>query len=57
MTWEIAPVGGLCNLTVVHDDFDGETATYRRVASGWPFIMSSLKSYLEIGEPLPRRAG
>jgi hypothetical protein len=56
VTWEITPIDELCKLTVVHDEFGGETATYRRVAGGWPFILSSLKSYLETGEPLPRRA-
>ena len=40
----------------VHDDFDGETATYRAVAGGWPLNLSALKTLLETGEPLRRAA-
>jgi uncharacterized protein YndB with AHSA1/START domain/DNA-binding transcriptional ArsR family regulator len=54
VTWEIEPRGATCKLTLVHDDFAaGETATYLKVGGGWPFILSSLKTYLETGEPLP----
>jgi uncharacterized protein YndB with AHSA1/START domain/DNA-binding transcriptional ArsR family regulator len=54
VTWEIAPVGDMCRLTVVHDDFaDGERNTYDKVGGGWPYILSSLKSVLETGAPLP----
>jgi uncharacterized protein YndB with AHSA1/START domain/DNA-binding transcriptional ArsR family regulator len=53
VTWEIEPVmGDTCKLTVVHDDFPRETATFKSVASGWPLILSSLKSLLETGEGL-----
>ena len=47
----------LCKLTVVHDDFDGETKTYREVGEGWPWILHSLKSLLETGTPLPPPEG
>jgi uncharacterized protein YndB with AHSA1/START domain/DNA-binding transcriptional ArsR family regulator len=53
VTWEIEPVGDTCRLTLVHDDFTGETETYRSVGSGWPLVLSSLKSLLETGEGLP----
>jgi uncharacterized protein YndB with AHSA1/START domain/DNA-binding transcriptional ArsR family regulator len=57
VTWEIVPQGELCKLTVIHDGFaPGELATYRKVGGGWPYILSSLKSVLETGEPLPERA-
>ena len=56
VTWEITPMGEMSKLSLVHDDFDGETATYRDVA-GWAWILSSLKSLLEIGEPLPAPQG
>jgi uncharacterized protein YndB with AHSA1/START domain/DNA-binding transcriptional ArsR family regulator len=55
VTWEIEPAGpGVVRLTVTHDDFPGETATFREVARGWPLVLSSLKTLLETGEPLPR---
>jgi uncharacterized protein YndB with AHSA1/START domain/DNA-binding transcriptional ArsR family regulator len=54
VTWEIAPAGEMCRLTVVHDGFaPGELKTYARVGGGWPYILSSLKSVLETGTPLP----
>ena len=53
VTWEIEPQdGGICKLTVVHDEFDGETATYRTVATGWNLVLSGLKTLVETGEPL-----
>jgi uncharacterized protein YndB with AHSA1/START domain len=39
-------------LRVVHDDFDGPTATYTGSVEGWPLMMSSLKSLLETGKAL-----
>jgi len=52
VTWQIEPMGEVCKLTVVHDDFDGETATYKSVQSGWGPVLSSLKTLLETGKPL-----
>ena len=50
--WVIEKQGENCRLTLVHDDFDGETRTYHEVESGWAEILSGLKTYLETGEPL-----
>jgi activator of Hsp90 ATPase-like protein len=52
VTWEIEPRGGTCKLTLVHDDFDGETATYKSVGTGWNPVLSGLKTLLETGKPL-----
>ncbi|HEY7202572.1 MAG TPA: metalloregulator ArsR/SmtB family transcription factor [Candidatus Dormibacteraeota bacterium] len=53
VTWEMEPRGaGVVRLTLVHEDFESETKTYRNVANGWPFIVASLKTLLETGEPL-----
>ena len=51
-TWTIEPRGTASLLTLVHDEFDGDTQTYRSVAHGWVPILSSLKTLLETGEPL-----
>lgn len=51
-TFEIEPIGDVCKLTVTHTGFEGETATYHQVSSGWAMIVTSLKSLLETGEPL-----
>ena len=53
VTWEIEQQGELCKLTVVHDGFETETATFHSVGGGWPYILSSLKTLLETGKPLP----
>ena len=37
---------------MTHDQFDGETATYRVATTAVPPMVSSLKSLLETGEPL-----
>jgi uncharacterized protein YndB with AHSA1/START domain len=52
VTWEIEPQGEVCRLTLTHDDFDGETATYKEVERGWNPILSGLKTLLETGKPL-----
>lgn len=53
VTWEIEPVGEVCAVTLIHDDFDGETVTYRNVGNGWPKIFSNLKTLLETGAAFP----
>jgi uncharacterized protein YndB with AHSA1/START domain len=53
VTWEIEPIEHqTCRLTVIHDDFPGETPTFQSVKSGWPVVLSSLKSLLETGTAL-----
>ena len=52
VTWEIEKMGDACRLTLVHDDFDGETKTYREVEHGWSQILSGLKTLIETGQPL-----
>lgn len=52
VTWEITPMEGICKLTLTHDGFEGETATYQSVAAGWSLILSGLKTLVETGKPL-----
>ena len=52
VTWEIKPMGAASLLTLVHDDFDGETETYRSVEHGWVPVLSGLKTLLETGSAL-----
>ncbi len=54
VTWQIEPDGEMCRLTLIHDDFDEETATFRSVGHGWPYILSGLKTWIESGTSLPR---
>jgi uncharacterized protein YndB with AHSA1/START domain/DNA-binding transcriptional ArsR family regulator len=52
VTWLIEKRGGACKLTLTHDDFEGETETYKGVGSGWSTVLSGLKTLLETGKPL-----
>jgi uncharacterized protein YndB with AHSA1/START domain len=52
VTWQIEPRGAnLCQLTLTHDVTDAPL-TAPHVTSGWPFILSGIKTLLETGEPL-----
>ena len=52
VTWEIDPQeGGVCFLTVTHDQLDSSPKTAANI-KGWTYIISSLKTLLETGEPL-----
>jgi uncharacterized protein YndB with AHSA1/START domain len=53
VTYELSIAGpSATKLHIVHDDFDGPTATYKGSVEGWPLMMSSLKTILETGKPL-----
>ena len=52
VTWLIEQRGDTCKLTLTHDDFDSETATYKSVGTGWNPVLSGLKTLLETGKPL-----
>jgi uncharacterized protein YndB with AHSA1/START domain len=52
VTWEIEKQADVCKLTLTHDDFDSETATFKGVQSGWPPKLSGLKTLLETGKAL-----
>jgi uncharacterized protein YndB with AHSA1/START domain len=53
VTYELSAAGpSATKLHIVHDDFDGPTATYTGSVAGWPLMISSLKSLLETGRPL-----
>jgi uncharacterized protein YndB with AHSA1/START domain len=53
VAFEIEPVGDTVKLTVVHDDFEPGSTAATMVRNGWPVFLSSLKTLLETGEPLP----
>jgi uncharacterized protein YndB with AHSA1/START domain len=39
-------------LTVTHDDFVEDSKVFPAISNGWPLVLSSLKSYLEVGRVL-----
>ena len=53
VTWEIEALdGGYSRLTLIHDKLDASPRTAASV-TGWTYYLSSLKSVLETGSPLP----
>jgi uncharacterized protein YndB with AHSA1/START domain/DNA-binding transcriptional ArsR family regulator len=53
VTFEIEPLDELVKLTVIHDGFDEGSLMAQMVTSGWPSVLSNLKTLLETGETLP----
>lgn len=47
---DVEPVGQMVRLTVTHDELQPEMA--KKIAAGWPRVLSSLKSLLETGRAL-----
>jgi uncharacterized protein YndB with AHSA1/START domain len=54
VTFDIEPVGEVVRLTVTHDRFEPGSEMFESIREGWPKVLSSLKSLLEAGRPLPR---
>jgi uncharacterized protein YndB with AHSA1/START domain len=53
VTFEIEPPGDVVRLTVTHDRLAPDSEMLKRITTGWPQILSNLKSLLEVGRPLP----
>ncbi|MEU7783106.1 metalloregulator ArsR/SmtB family transcription factor [Amycolatopsis sp. NPDC049159] len=53
VTFTLEPQGELVKLTVLHDGFDDDSTTLAMCSQGWPALLSSLKTLLETGVPLP----
>jgi uncharacterized protein YndB with AHSA1/START domain len=53
VTFEIEQAKDMVKLTVVHDDFEPGSIAVTMVQGGWSIFLSSLKTLLETGEPLP----
>ena len=54
VTFEIEPVGDLVRLTVTHDRLEPGSEMLEGITKGWPKVLSSLKTLLEVGRPLPK---
>ena len=53
VTFTLEPHEGMVKLTLVHDELPSEEMA-EGFREGWAPILSSLKTYLESGRPLPR---
>ena len=53
VTFELTSGNDVVKLVVTHDCFQFNSEVYLACLEGWPMIISSLKSLLECGQPLP----
>jgi uncharacterized protein YndB with AHSA1/START domain len=54
VTFDMQDVGrGVVKLTVTHDGFTPGSRVLQAISEGWPAVLSSLKTLLETGTPLP----
>jgi uncharacterized protein YndB with AHSA1/START domain len=51
-TWELEPAGDMVKLTITHESDKTGSKLIQSVSTGWPVILSSLKSLLETGDAL-----
>jgi uncharacterized protein YndB with AHSA1/START domain len=52
VTFELEKLGEQVKLTLTHDRFEPGSKVLEKVATGWPRILSSLKSLLETGQAI-----
>jgi uncharacterized protein YndB with AHSA1/START domain len=52
VTFDIERAHGVVRLNVVHDGFESGSVVFEAIREGWPPFLSSLKTFLETGEPL-----
>ncbi len=50
VSFEIEPLEEIVRLTVIHGDFQPDSTMAPKIESGWPRVLSSLKSFLETGK-------
>lgn len=57
VSFDIEPVADMVRLTVTHEQLESGSEMLRKIADGWPRVLSSLKSLLETGRALQTWAG
>ncbi|MHB1846408.1 MAG: SRPBCC domain-containing protein [Deltaproteobacteria bacterium] len=53
LAYRIQELGFATKLSVVHDGWEEGDPGHAHNSEGWPLFLSSVKSYLETGKPLP----
>ncbi|GII79350.1 ArsR family transcriptional regulator [Sphaerisporangium rufum] len=56
VTFTMEEEAQIVKLTVVHDGFEPGSTLVEMLSQGWPNVLSSLKTFLETGAPLPEDA-
>jgi len=52
VSWKISPSMGVMMLTIIHEELTDQFEAH--VSFGWSYFMSSIKSLIETGKPLPQ---
>jgi len=52
VTFDIVPEGRVVKLTVTHEDLEKDQPMLAGISSGWPMVLSNLKTFLETGRAL-----
>ena len=53
VTFELEAIEDMVRLTIAHEALAAGSEMLRKISAGWPRVLSSLKSLLETGKPLP----
>ena len=53
VTIELEPFNDTTRMTVIHDQLEPGSAMLHGITQGWPLVLSSLKTLLETGMPMP----
>src|ERR1700722_20080891 len=53
VAFDLEEINGQVKLTMTHDDFEAGSEVFPKIQTGWPSILSSLKSLLYTGKELP----
>ena len=53
VTFELETIEDMVRLTITHEALAAGSEMLRKISAGWPRVLSSLKSLLETGKPLP----
>jgi len=53
VTIELKAIDDMVRLTVTHEELVEDSDMHRKISAGWPRVLSSLKSQLATGKPLP----
>ena len=52
VSYQLEPMGNVTKLTVIQDCWQEGNPAYENTKSGWPLMLSSMKSLVETGKPL-----
>jgi hypothetical protein len=54
VTIELEPVAGVIRLTATKDRLEGDAEMLEGISDGWPKVLASLKSLMEVGKARPK---